>query len=66
MFIIEKSIPVFLDHVDSTNLYAKKNIKSFDPKSLTVISTSYQTAGLTTKKSAWHTGLFFSTSTNNH
>ncbi|MDN3504386.1 MAG: biotin--[acetyl-CoA-carboxylase] ligase [Rhabdochlamydiaceae bacterium] len=54
MFIIEKSIPVFLDHVDSTNLYAKKNIKNFDPKSLTAISTSYQTTGLTTKKSYWH------------
>lgn len=52
--MIHNILPIFLETVDSTNLYAKKHIDTFDPNSLTVISTSYQTCGLGTKQRSWH------------
>ena len=44
---------IFLEKVDSTQLYAKKNYKSFEPDSITCITAKEQTSGIGRYNRSW-------------
>ena len=44
---------IFLDKVDSTQLFAKKNYESFDPLNITCITAKEQTKGIGRYKRSW-------------
>ena len=44
---------VYLESINSTNLYAKEHLELSKPDTLVAIHTSYQTAGLGTKQRSW-------------
>jgi BirA family biotin operon repressor/biotin-[acetyl-CoA-carboxylase] ligase len=45
---------MFIETLDSTNLFAKRNLAILPLDEMTVIHTSYQTLGLGTNERAWH------------